>query len=820
MRKVKNISSVLRVAGIVLIIIAVVLMIYAMTANSSEWDTFSDRLSQTGVDTNAGDRFSFNHDYYLALRGAMQDSNIATSIREKNAENKFSDFLSRAAAVEQSAQDQLVLELEDWFNNQWDTDAFLTDYDKQKENAGSAEIREIFEYLDGLSTPALKSGKALPNLKSTSNSQPWFEERYALLTAEYGDSVGSFLAYMQTIERLIQADGSVTDATAYAEALSYEDYQTAYAVTISLEGSEDLVLFVDNFANLLENNADDTQTSITDFLQTQYAALQDSFSASGQPDYAVFLTAVHDALDDLSLNTYDGSYSMLISRIEKAQSEADAQKFEAFLEEFSEGIVESSDSRIAIPLSAFLWLLAAYAMLFCQIGILLVVLAAVLAKITTNVIIKKREYKTTQGDPDTLLRVRNLSQYFRSGDFINKAVDNVSFDIKKGEVFGLVGESGCGKTTTGRTIINLYDPTNGDVYYKGLRISSTKNGAPIMCQQLHDELEKKIEAITADAAEQKKQEPSRNKEISENCKREISALRHEYKEKVEQIQYHAFESEEEKRKCAMLFHEQRKADLQKIYEQGIRSLSGKARDERTKRFHEDLAIASKENITTQIQMIFQDPIASIDPRMTVREIIAEGLIIRGVKDKELIDRKVNEMLDLVGLLPEHASRYPHEFSGGQRQRIGIARAIVLEPELIIADEPISALDVSIQAQIINLLNELRDRMGLTILFIAHNLSVVKYFSDRIAVMYYGKIVEMAPSDELFKHPLHPYTKSLLSAIPYPDPHYEKQRKRVEYESALAHDYQTHKPDLQEIVPGHFIHCNEEELIRYQQELGL
>ena len=220
----------------------------------------------------------------------------------------------------------------------------------------------------------------------------------------------------------------------------------------------------------------------------------------------------------------------------------------------------------------------------------------------------------------------------------------------------------------------------------------------------------------------------------------------------------------------------------------------------------------------KMQMIFQDPIASLNPRMTVREIIAEGLVIRGIKDKAYIDEQVYKVLDLVGLVPEHASRYPHEFSGGQRQRIGIARAIVLNPELIIADEPISALDVSIQAQVINLLNDLRKSLGLTIMFIAHDLSVVKYFSDRIAVMYFGKIVELTTSDELFAHPLHPYTKSLLSAIPLPDPHFEKQRKRITYNPLASHDYSVQKPYMQEITPGHFIYCNDAELEMYRKEL--
>lgn len=221
----------------------------------------------------------------------------------------------------------------------------------------------------------------------------------------------------------------------------------------------------------------------------------------------------------------------------------------------------------------------------------------------------------------------------------------------------------------------------------------------------------------------------------------------------------------------------------------------------------------------KMQMIFQDPIASLDPRMTVRDIIAEGLVIRGVRDKKYIDELVYKMLDLVGLVPEHAGRYPHEFSGGQRQRIGIARAIILNPDFIIADEPISALDVSIQAQVINLLNDLRNRLGLTILFIAHDLSVVKYFSDTIAVMYFGKIVELASSDELFAHPLHPYTKSLLSSIPLPDPEFEKGRQRIIYNPIAEHDYSVDKPVMREIIPGHQIYCNNAEFEKYKAEIA-
>ena len=228
-----------------------------------------------------------------------------------------------------------------------------------------------------------------------------------------------------------------------------------------------------------------------------------------------------------------------------------------------------------------------------------------------------------------------------------------------------------------------------------------------------------------------------------------------------------------------------------------------------------------QQVIKEIQMIFQDPQSSLNERAKVSYIVGEGLQnVRPDLTAAQREEKVRQALLDVGLLPEFASRFPHEFSGGQRQRIGIARAIVLEPDLIIADEPISALDVSIQAQVINLLNDLRNKMGLTIMFIAHNLSVVKYFSDRIGVMYYGKLVELADSDELFEHPLHPYTKSLLSAIPYPDPHHEKHRQRIEYKPLKEHDYSVNKPSLREIKPGHFINCNDEELERYKKELGL
>ena len=399
---------------------------------------------------------------------------------------------------------------------------------------------------------------------------------------------------------------------------------------------------------------------------------------------------------------------------------------------------------------------------------------------------------------ETLLRVEHLGQYFKS----LKAVDDVSFDIKKGEVFGLVGESGCGKTTTGRSIIKIYDITAGSIYFKGQRICAGTRSYEDAIRAARRELAGlKNAGLTPEQIAQKRAEL--NQVIAEN-RQQIKAAR--------------FDHQHSDREYAKTLIARLNAEYQQAVEDN-RNDPEKLAQLKAK-YKDDLRVAKKTKLITKIQMIFQDPIASLNPRMTVREIIAEGLVINGIKDQAYIDEQVYRILELVGLTREHAGRYPHEFSGGQRQRIGIARSVIMRPDLLIADEPISALDVSIQAQIINLLNELRDELGLTIMFIAHDLSVVKYFSDRIGVMYFGKMVELASSDELFAHPLHPYTKSLLSAIPLPDPHAEKRRTRVSYNKLEAHDYSEEGPTMREVKPGHFVYCNSAEEAEYKKELGL
>ena len=413
---------------------------------------------------------------------------------------------------------------------------------------------------------------------------------------------------------------------------------------------------------------------------------------------------------------------------------------------------------------------------------------------------------------EVLLKVDHLCQYFRLGRKDMKAVDDVSFEIRKGESFGLVGESGCGKTTTGRSIIKLYNITSGNVYFKGKRIGAGTRSYQDAITAARNDASKKIKALRAE----KNVDEARKAQIRE----EIQKINQELGAVVDKNRALIKDAKSDSKEVDKQYVQSLLKALAEEYTPKLQAAEAAGDIEKLKALKKEYQnrckVAKKSKLITQIQMIFQDPIASLDPRMTVRDIIAEGLVINGITDKAYINEKVYEILETVGLVREHADRYPHEFSGGQRQRIGIARAVIMQPEMIIADEPISALDVSIQAQVINLLNDLRERMGLTILFIAHDLSVVKYFSDRIGVMYFGKMVELADSDELFKNPLHPYTRSLLSAIPLPDPVYEKQRTRIHYNPIAEHDYSVDTPSFREITPGQFVHCNDVEEAKYKQ----
>jgi len=484
---------------------------------------------------------------------------------------------------------------------------------------------------------------------------------------------------------------------------------------------------------------------------------------------------------------------------------------------------------------------------------------------------RKVTYRQELVDNNIEISVRHLKQFFKFGHGSNslttKAVHDVSFDIKKGECFGVVGESGCGKTTTGRSMIRLYNITSGSIYFEGYRISAGKrwnekeikwsrikgnnkirnlkldksaelyfasisSGDVEKLKKLRLELDKTIEEkqnlklnykqtlLGISEIEDFEERATRKKEVVAKYKQEREVLGKKLAEIVNEIKLAKAsvtklpESEELNHKLAEI---SASYDAQIVeIKQNIRRIRKEQR-EIIKQINFDNRHVDKK-LMSKMQMIFQDPVDSLDPRMTVEDIIQEGLHIQGQHNKFANSKKVADVLTKVGLIPEFASRYPHEFSGGQRQRIGIARALIMNPSFLICDEPISALDVSIRAQIINLLNDLKEEMGLTIMFIAHDLSVVKYFCDRIAVMYFGEMVELATSEELFKHPLHPYAKALLSAIPKPDPLTEKTRQRIVYNPRTAHDYSKEKPTLQEIVPGHWILANSEEMQKYRNEI--
>ena len=862
MKPIIRTSRALKVAGIVLILLSLVLGLYALLNTGSGWNKLNEDMKVFGAETGFGEKLVFDDRYLSALSRIAAIPKEDTDARKEAARPFFRSWFNRTREAkklfEKKIQDSAVMYLTDILQAQ----NYLDKYDEDVESRlESQAIQEMFEYINELSAPPKKGGK-LASMQVAS-LEPFFREQYDAFLAENGEEItGSWYEYIFSVYRMLKEEeengNKIRDPKKWAtESFTVEVYQEKLRAVVAEEKSGAADSFGELLADALKRKLNGEDPDFDGMLEQAAEALDAKYPNQNIGGTVSTKTAIAGCLPVLlsGKTSFDGSYNALADYVRRnrimamitdnrpddtgltevrggltytdngdgtitiSASEGDEipigprytinveqlpnADVEQFEDEFLDSCIKEADNRSDISIISGYWAVAAKYATLCGIGILLLILSRLIRWALFRWLLKTRETAGIQEDPDVLLRVEHLKQYFKSGPAVTKAVDDISFFIKKGEVFGLVGESGCGKTTTGRTIINLYDPTEGNVYFDGLKISSMLNGLPVLKAQIRDDFARRI----GEASGKKDRD-------------EVRRLKAQRKEALDQAERNAWESYVEKSKCVQFYREKRLKELKEAYDADMASLSGKAAEDRTRKYNTEKKVAAKDNVMTRMQMIFQDPIASINPRMTVREIIAEGLRIRGVRDKEYINKKVYEMLELVGLVREHADRYPHEFSGGQRQRIGIARAIIMEPDLIIADEPISALDVSIQAQVINLLNDLRERMGLTIMFIAHNLSVVKYFSDRIAVMYFGHIVELATSDELFAHPLHPYTKSLLSAIPYPDPHYEKTRKRIEYIPAKAHDYSVDKPELREIVPGHYIHCNETEYQQYLKEIGL
>ncbi len=817
MKAMKRFCRILRMTGVVLVIVALVFALYSMLNTGKPWGSLSTRMNQEGVQTGFIDRLLFDDRVLSALSDAVSTKSQNPEQRAAALEKYFAAYTEKVSRKLQADEQTTVEDFYRWLEEDFDPQAFLARYELMDGNAESQQIREIFEYIDSIS-PAPRKGK-VANLVAAS-LQPWFEEYYQAFSAEHGEEVGTWYEFISTVKLMLQDDGSVKDVKTWmSDTFTYEAYQQVLPQVLNQEANSGSENILDDLAAQCEKELAGEKADFRGLMQDTLAGIVAKYpqEADALNREAVFASSLRELLEE---DSFDGSYAAIATKMREENAAASKSGFAAFMKEYTTALVTDADARSSVKIIGLFWAVVAKYLLILLIGIALIILAKVIDRMFDRHLLRNLESAGIQEDPSILLRVEHLKQYFRSGDFVAKAVDDVNFFVKKGEVFGLVGESGCGKTTTGRTIINLYDPTEGDVYFEGMRISSSLNGLPVLKKSLQQDLNMKLAGMKEAMKEEIRQHPDQANVLREKLNEQEKHLKAELKKQISEAETRAIESSVEKSKCTQMYRERRQAELTEAYEKDLAAgLSGPALEERRRRYKTEMKVAKKDNVMTRMQMIFQDPIASINPRMTVREIIAEGLIIQGVKDKDYINQKVYEMLELVGLVPEHADRYPHEFSGGQRQRIGIARAIVMRPDLIIADEPISALDVSIQAQVINLLNDLRNSMGLTIIFIAHNLSVVKYFSDRIAVMYYGKIVELADCNELFRHPLHPYTKSLLSAIPYPDPHYERSRVRIEYNPRTAHDYSKDKPSMREIIPGHFIYCNDAELERYKKEIG-
>lgn len=542
MKIAKGIASVLKTIGLVVMAIAIVMSIYVVANDGAGWSTLSGALRSYQQNASVVTRAWFDKQYFSAMIDAASTKTLGGDVRQNRALTFYTTWVNELAAGQDALSKQKLDAFCADFDQNFDVDAYLTLYEQQESGSDSRLLAESFDYLNKVMTPAAPKGK--PIKIATANTEPDVAAFYETFAQEHGEEAGSYLEFVETLTTMVRASVDAGNKPAsmkkYLNALSFEDYAAALAEQRTMErvDTEDIR---DEFAALVEQKKQGEAIDLEAFVQSKYEALQARYPSENLGTLDVFATTL---LERMQSEDFDGSLSSLLKAVQV--SVAAAPTYQTALKSLAETTIKKSDDSNAISLVIALWWLAARWVWLWLVGIVLLVIARVMNAITDKVTLARLEHAGIEEESDVLLRVNHLKQYFRSGDYINKAVDDVSFYIKKGEVFGLVGESGCGKTTTGRTIINLYDPTEGDVYFQGLRISSTQNGLPVLIRSLKNDFEEKQRQMKAALKEKTEKNPAQAAALKAEYDQKIKEMRKELKEKIRQARTNALESSVER----------------------------------------------------------------------------------------------------------------------------------------------------------------------------------------------------------------------------------------------------------------------------------
>lgn len=542
MKIAKGIASVLKTIGLVVMAIAIVMSIYVVANDGAGWSTLSGALRSYQQNASVVTRAWFDKQYFSAMIDAASTKTLGGDVRQNRALTFYTTWVNELAAGQDALSKQKLDAFCADFDQNFDVDAYLTLYEQQESGSDSRLLAESFDYLNEVMTPAAPKGK--PIKIATANTEPDVAAFYETFAQEHGEEAGSYLEFVETLTTMVRASVDAGNKPAsmkkYLNALSFEDYAAALAEQRTMErvDTEDIR---DEFAALVEQKKQGEAIDLEAFVQSKYEALQARYPSENLGTLDVFATTL---LERMQSEDFDGSLSSLLKAVQV--SVAAAPTYQTALKSLAETTIKKSDDSNAISLVIALWWLAARWVWLWLVGIVLLVIARVMNAITDRVTLARLEHAGIEEESDVLLRVNHLKQYFRSGDYINKAVDDVSFYIKKGEVFGLVGESGCGKTTTGRTIINLYDPTEGDVYFQGLRISSTQNGLPVLIRSLKNDFEEKQRQMKAALKEKTEKNPAQAAALKAEYDQKIKEMRKELKEKIRQARTNALESSVER----------------------------------------------------------------------------------------------------------------------------------------------------------------------------------------------------------------------------------------------------------------------------------